>query len=154
MPRFAHRHLPPGARCAVPAGATRIRTPAQSGKRPEPTPRWPASLPTTDLWHSRHGGIGSRGAPTPGSGNGSGGGTGSHADVMLVAQARTLALESKSRERMYESVDAWLGNPRESNKEAVLGGWLAAINATTGSALQIAGVLACVYQLVHRTASA
>jgi hypothetical protein len=75
-------------------------------------------------------------------------------DLMLVGDKLVVAVEAKYSEPDYETVREWLRKSNPENRRAVLHGWLALINETTGSQLAYGDVLETAYQVVHRTASA
>jgi hypothetical protein len=78
----------------------------------------------------------------------------SYTDLMILAPASAIAIESKYTEPSYENVRAWLHEPRDQNRCDVLRGWLSMLDMATGAGLTIDAVLHLPYQLVHRAASA
>jgi hypothetical protein len=90
-------------------------------------------------------------------------GKASHTDLMLTAGDHSLAIEAKWTEPMYEKVSAWLeAGSNRTNRCRVLDGWLRCLNRSDLRQTTLlpqdndgAHVLAnCVYQMVHRAASA
>lgn len=83
-------------------------------------------------------------------------GKASHTDVMLKAGSDALAIEGKWTESMYETVSKWLKKAGEdqSNRAAVLKGWLSLLQKRVKKQLQITDVNDVVYQMLHRAASA
>jgi hypothetical protein len=78
----------------------------------------------------------------------------SYTDLMIVAPQVVIAIEAKYTEPAYETVKAWLREPRDQNRCTVLAGWLGLIDKVTAVSLTIDSVLDLPYQLVHRAASA
>ena len=78
----------------------------------------------------------------------------SYTDLMILTPATAVAIEGKYTEPAYESVGAWLREPRDQNRSDVLQGWLRLLTTATGVGLTIDAVLHLPYQLVHRAASA
>jgi hypothetical protein len=78
----------------------------------------------------------------------------SYTDLMILAPATVIAIEGKYTEPTYETVRAWLREPRDQNRCEVLRGWLDMLDKATGAALATDVVLHLPYQLVHRAASA
>lgn len=78
----------------------------------------------------------------------------SYTDLMILTPATAIAIEGKYTERAYESVGAWLREPRDHNRCDVLRGWLQLLNTATRVGLTIDAVTHLPYQLVHRAASA
>jgi hypothetical protein len=81
-------------------------------------------------------------------------GNDSYTDLMLLLRSQSIAIEAKYTEPPYPVVRDWLGSSPSRNRVSVLTGWLNLINRATGAALEVANVLDCTYQLVHRVASA
>lgn len=82
-------------------------------------------------------------------------GQASHTDLMILAGARSLAIEAKWTEPRYETVSDWL-NKGESpnNRLTVLTGWLNLLQTHSSNYLVPADFSNAVYQMVHRAASA
>jgi hypothetical protein len=78
----------------------------------------------------------------------------SYTDLMILAPATAIAIEGKYTEPAYETVGAWLREPRDQNRCDVLRGWLDLLNRATGAGLTLDVVVHLPYQLVHRVASA
>jgi len=81
-------------------------------------------------------------------------GKASFTDLMVLSPGFAVALEAKYTEPEYETVKDWLGNPQQSNRIAVLDGWIKLIEKGTGVRLSALELGSHPYQLVHRTASA
>lgn len=81
-------------------------------------------------------------------------GKASHTDVMVRTPTQLVAIEAKHTEPAYESVSAWRKKGNGDNRNDVLKGWLASINATFGCKLTPENAKDSTYQLIHRTASA
>jgi hypothetical protein len=82
-------------------------------------------------------------------------GKASHTDVMLKAGIRSLAIEAKWTEPMYETVRKWLGgDPAPANKLLVLNGWLKLLNRHAAAPVRGVDCHDLIYQMVHRAASA
>lgn len=91
--------------------------------------------------------------PVPVQGDGQG--AASQTDLLVSTPTQAIAIEAKSTEPAYQTVDAWLGGRGEdSNRGRVLRGWLGVIREAAGVALTPADVADVTYQLIHRTASA
>ena len=76
-------------------------------------------------------------------------------DLMLCAGTDSLAVEAKWTEPRYERVGSWLAQGKDpANREAVLAGWLGLLQPHATRSLKIGDFSACIYQLVHRAASA
>jgi hypothetical protein len=89
----------------------------------------------------------------------------SHTDLMIQSGSRCLAIEAKWTEPIYKTVSAWLGAELEdsspqnqsgqpTNREEVLAGWLALLKPHVRREVTISDFVDCVYQMVHRAASA
>lgn len=81
-------------------------------------------------------------------------GKASFTDLMVLSPRFAVAIEAKYTEPTYETVTDWLGNPHQSNRIAVLEGWIDLIERGTGVKLTSLELANYPYQLVHRTASA
>lgn len=77
----------------------------------------------------------------------------SYTDLMILGDDVAVAIEAKFTEPRYESVGRWLGPEQTANRADVLDGWISAIEAVTGAAVDREIVRELPYQLVHRTAS-
>jgi hypothetical protein len=73
---------------------------------------------------------------------------------MVLSSGFAVAIEAKFTEPAYETVKDWLGTPPQSNRIAVLGGWIELIERETGIRLNALELASHPYQLIHRTASA
>ena len=80
-------------------------------------------------------------------------GKGSYTDLMLTGKSIAFAIEAKHKEDPYETVAKWLEKSDKENREAVLGGWLSLIQASTDISLTIDQISSLPYQLIHRSAS-
>ena len=82
-------------------------------------------------------------------------GKASHTDVMLRSGPRSLAIEAKWTEPMYETVKKWLKAGKDpANRTAVLGGWHGLLCRHATREFQLAALDDSIYQMVHRAASA
>jgi hypothetical protein len=93
-----------------------------------------------------------------------GDGNSSHTDLMIPL--RCLAIEAKWTEAVSDTVAAWLGNKEREhsirssenrgskNRNDVLSGWLSLLEPHAGHELIPAKFADCIYQMVHRAASA
>lgn len=82
-------------------------------------------------------------------------GQASHTDLMVLAGARSLAIEAKWTEPRYETVSDWLNKGASpDNRLNVLTGWLHLLQSHSGNSLATADFSGAVYQMVHRAASA
>lgn len=84
-----------------------------------------------------------------------GSGKASHSDMMLKTDHSALAVEAKWTEPIYESVSKWLTrgtNP--GNRKLVLDGWIDLLQEKTEKTLVPEEFKGCVYQMLHRAASA
>ncbi|MDI6808330.1 MAG: hypothetical protein QME66_05035 [Candidatus Eisenbacteria bacterium] len=75
-------------------------------------------------------------------------------DLMIISSSVAIAIEAKYTEPEYETVSAWLHEPRDTNRCDVLGGWLDMLHTATEDKLTVDRVLHLPYQLIHRAASA
>jgi hypothetical protein len=79
----------------------------------------------------------------------------SHTDVMVRSPASQLAFEFKWGEPRYETVREWFDkDPEPPNKAERLEGWLDLLRNHTDVPLAAAAFSDCVYQMLHRAASA
>jgi hypothetical protein len=76
----------------------------------------------------------------------------SHTDAMVLFDQRALAIEAKWTEPRYETVTTRLTRGQDS-KEFV-GGWLELLQPHSTKPLRLSDFGSCVYQVVHRAASA
>jgi hypothetical protein len=90
-------------------------------------------------------------------------GKASHTDLLVESQARSFAIEAKWTEPMYNLVSAWLlkqnrasnnYDHQERNSEREGGGWRTLIRSRAGRDLVAKDFAECMYQMVHRAASA
>ena len=82
-------------------------------------------------------------------------GKASHTDLMAFSDSKSLAVEAKWTEPRYDTVDEWLAKgSNRANREAVLQGWVDLLEPWSHRRLQRSQFGGCVYQLVHRAASA
>lgn len=82
-------------------------------------------------------------------------GKGSHSDLMVRSRSQALAIEAKWTEPRYETVAKWLlAGSNVANREKVLAGWLSLLQPHATRKLNPLEFGDCVYQLVHRAASA
>jgi hypothetical protein len=85
----------------------------------------------------------------------SGVGRPSHTDLMLAWSGGAVAIEAKWTEPRYETAAEWLKKGASAdNRRAVLSGWLELLQPHAGEKLDINTVGDCVYQMIHRAASA
>jgi hypothetical protein len=77
----------------------------------------------------------------------------SYTDLLILTEHAIIGVEAKYTEPEYESVRAWLRDPRESNRVDVLAGWLELIEFRTSKVIDVEQVLDLPYQLIHRVAS-
>ena len=80
-------------------------------------------------------------------------GKASFTDLMIVANSAVVAIAAKFTEPPSETVGAWLGDPPQANRSAVLEGWLNLIRRVSGAWPRARDVMDLPYQLIHRTAS-
>jgi hypothetical protein len=80
-------------------------------------------------------------------------GKSSYTDLMILGNDVAVAIEAKFTEPRYESVEAWLGALRTTNRGDVLEGWIRAIEHGTEAVVDREVVRGLPYQLIHRTAS-
>jgi len=80
-------------------------------------------------------------------------GKASYTDLMVKSVAAAVAIEAKFTEPHYETVRAWLREPRSDNRIAVLLGWLGLIGKCVSRPIDMEDVLDLPYQLIHRVAS-
>jgi len=79
-------------------------------------------------------------------------GNSSYTDLMIITENSSIAIEAKSTEPKYETIEKWLGN--SDNKKLVLDWWLQLIELKTGVKVEQQKIKDLPYQLIHRTASA
>ncbi len=84
-----------------------------------------------------------------------GDGKASHTDLMAIASDSSVAIEAKWNEPLYQTVGEWLEHGNQSNREAVLEGWLSLLNDPADHRrLTKDDMSEVTYQTVHRAASA
>jgi hypothetical protein len=90
-------------------------------------------------------------------------GKASHTDLLVQSPSQCLAIEAKWTEPMYEPVSKWLprleaedGAPtaKPANRHEVLEGWLSLLEVRAVRNLVVEQMDDCIYQMVHRAASA
>jgi hypothetical protein len=81
-------------------------------------------------------------------------GKASFTDLLIHTPTTVLAIEAKYTEPEYETVRSWLREPVETNRAAVLDGWLDLLNRVAARSLTALAVHDLPYQLIHRAASA
>ena len=75
-------------------------------------------------------------------------------DLVIYDEEKSCFIEAKRTEPQYETVEKWLGTPKNINRKDVLNGWLEYIKERCKKNIQIQDVNDIVYQMVHRFASA
>ena len=79
----------------------------------------------------------------------------SQTDLMVLSGDRSLAIEAKWTEPRYETVRERAGRDEDNqNRLQVIDGWIELVNRQANPAANFAGVSHCVYQMLHRAASA
>jgi hypothetical protein len=80
----------------------------------------------------------------------------SHTDAMVLSDKRALAIEAKWTEPRYETVAARLSRKDSDSRDSkeFVGGWLELLQPHATKALYLDDFSTCVYQVVHRAASA
>jgi hypothetical protein len=80
----------------------------------------------------------------------------SHTDVMVLLDRRALAIEAKWTEPRYETVAARLSRQDSNGRDSkeFVGGWLELLQRHATKTLRLDNFSGCVYQVVHRAASA
>lgn len=79
----------------------------------------------------------------------------SQTDLMVLSGDRSLAIEAKWTEPRYETVRERAGRDEDNpNRLQVIDGWIELVNRQAGPATNFAGVSDCMYQMLHRAASA
>lgn len=80
----------------------------------------------------------------------------SHTDAMVLSDHRALAIEAKWTEPRYETVAARLSRKAANGRDSkeFVEGWLELLQRHAAKRLRLDDVSGCVYQMVHRAASA
>jgi hypothetical protein len=75
-------------------------------------------------------------------------------DLMILSGATSMAVEAKSTEPRYQTVESWLSRETDRNRSDVLDGWLRLLNRVAHAPIARKKVEGLPYQLIHRAASA